>query len=106
MDGGARSPQETWLRLLLIDAGLPRPRTAIHVGDEGWDAVMAMGWDGPMVGLDFEGDDSDRYRVVQEIESQELFQRLGWFHIRVRPQHTRASIVHRARTALRQRGLS
>jgi hypothetical protein len=106
MDGGARSPQETWLRLLLIDAGLPRPRTAIHVGDEGWDAVMAMGWDGPMVGLDFEGDDTDRYRVVQEIESQELFQRLGWFHIRVRPQHTRASIVHRARTALRQRGLS
>lgn len=29
MDGGAQSPKETWLRLLLIDAGYPRPQTQI-----------------------------------------------------------------------------
>ena len=28
-DGGAASPKETWLRLLFIDAGLPRPTTQI-----------------------------------------------------------------------------
>jgi hypothetical protein len=26
---GAQSPKETWLRLLLIQAGLPRPQTQI-----------------------------------------------------------------------------
>lgn len=33
MDAGAQSPKETWLRLLLIDAGLPKPRTQISVSD-------------------------------------------------------------------------
>ncbi len=31
MDTGAESPRESYLRLLLIDAGLPRPRTQIPV---------------------------------------------------------------------------
>jgi hypothetical protein len=105
MDGGARSRRETALRLLLIDAGLPRPRTNIEVGDEIWSAAIAMGWDGPMVGIDCEEDGPiDGYRAVQHIEREELFHRLGWFHIRVRAQHATRSIVHRARSALRQRG--
>ena len=33
VDGGAASPKETWLRLLLIDAGFPRPTTQILVLD-------------------------------------------------------------------------
>jgi len=35
MDPGAQSPKETWLRLLLIDAGFPPPATQIpvHNGD-------------------------------------------------------------------------
>ncbi len=31
VDGGAQSPKETWLRLLLINAGFPKPRTQIPV---------------------------------------------------------------------------
>jgi hypothetical protein len=105
MDGGARSPRETALRLLLIDAGLPRPRTNVEVGDNTWSTAIAMGWDGPMVGIDFEEDEPiDGYRAVQHIEREELFHRLGWFHIRVRHQHAPRFIVHRARSALRQRG--
>lgn len=107
MDGGARSPRESSLRLLLIDAGLPRPRTGIILRDDMWGAVIAMGWDGPMVGVDHdEGERIDGYHAVQNIECEELFQRLGWFHIRVRREHNRRSIVHRVRAALRQRGLS
>ena len=34
VDAGARSAKQTWLRLLLIQAGLPRPRTQIPVRDE------------------------------------------------------------------------
>jgi hypothetical protein len=34
VEAGAQSPQETWLRLVLVDAGLPRPQTQIAVRDE------------------------------------------------------------------------
>ena len=55
MDGGAQSPKETWLRLVLIDGGLPRPRTQIRVSDGVDEAFIDMGYDEPMVGLDYEG---------------------------------------------------
>jgi hypothetical protein len=104
MDGGAQSPRETSVRLMLIDAGLPRPRTGIPLSDESWETTVAMGWDGPMIGIDCEDDPPpDGFRAVQAIACEELFQRLGWFHIRVHPKHTRHSVVHRARLALRQR---
>ncbi|WP_424071309.1 hypothetical protein [Mycobacterium sp.] len=31
VDAGSQSPKETWLRLLLVKAGLPRPTTQIPV---------------------------------------------------------------------------
>jgi hypothetical protein len=101
MDGGARSTQETSLRLLLIDAGLPRPRTGISLSDDLWEASIALGWDGPMVGVDY--DDGQRgLTAIQEIACDELFQRLGWFHIRAHPKHARRFTVHRVRNALRR----
>jgi hypothetical protein len=104
MDGGARSPRETSLRLLVTDAGLPRPRTDICLSDDKWSARFAMGWDGPKVGVVYEDDEPiDGHRAVQHIETHELFQRLGWFAIRVRRQHAPSVIVHRVRNALRQR---
>ena len=33
-DAGAQSPKESWLRVVLIQAGLPRPQTQIPVCDE------------------------------------------------------------------------
>jgi len=52
VDGGAASPQETRLRLLFIDAGLPRPTTQIPVFDEDGEFVrfLDMGWEDFMVG--------------------------------------------------------
>ncbi|WP_319434778.1 hypothetical protein [Mycobacterium sp. RTGN5] len=35
VDAGAQSPKETWLRLLLIEAGFPRPRTQIPLFSPG-----------------------------------------------------------------------
>jgi hypothetical protein len=43
MDAGAQSPRETWLRLLLIDAGLPPPRTQIRVSDGVREAFIDWG---------------------------------------------------------------
>jgi hypothetical protein len=34
VDPGAQSPKETWLRLVLVQANLPRPQTQIPVLDE------------------------------------------------------------------------
>ena len=102
MDGGARSPEETALRLLLIDAGLPKPRTSISLGDNLWEATIGMGWDEPKVGIDCEESRSG-LNAVQDTECQDLFQRLGWYYIRVLPQHAPAVTLHRVRQAFRQR---
>ncbi|MGV0803276.1 hypothetical protein ABQF26_40235, partial [Mycolicibacterium elephantis] len=47
VDGGAASLQETRLRLLYLDAGLPRPATQIPVFDEYGQLVriLDMGWE-------------------------------------------------------------
>src|ERR1700754_3819553 len=54
-DGGSQSPQETRLRLILIDDGLPPPRTQIMVTDGKNQAFIDMGYDEPHVGFDYEG---------------------------------------------------
>lgn len=105
MDGGARSPQESHFRLRLIDAGLPTPCTNIVVGDDLWQAVIAMGWEGPNVGVDcYDIDETDHYRITQQLETEELLQRLGWMHFRIRPDHTATPTIGRIRAALRERG--
>jgi hypothetical protein len=102
MDGGASSRHQTRLRLMLHDAGLPRPCTSIVLSDTSRRAVLAIGWHDAMVGLEHESDLA-MLGTIQRIDRDELIQRLGWFRILAHRNHTRASIVHRVRTALRQR---
>ena len=87
MDGGAQSPKESWLRLVLIDAGLPRPRTQIEVrGHDGCRlAYLDMGWDGPMVAVEYDGDQhrSDRRQYVKDIRRFQRVEELGWRLVRV-----------------------
>ena len=51
VDGGAASPRETWLRLLLIDAGFPKPTTQIPVveGRGRLVRMLDMGWEDLLV---------------------------------------------------------
>jgi hypothetical protein len=106
MDGGTRCPLETRIRLMLADAGLPRPRTPIVLTAEDDYAVIGMGWDGPRVGVSFyEGSEvSDPYCLVQRTRRQDFVQRMDWMELLVTPMDTRASVIHRARRALRERG--
>ncbi|WP_111511727.1 hypothetical protein [Mycobacterium kyogaense] len=68
MDAGAQSPQETRLRLLLIDRGFPRPETQIPVVDgNGYTfAYLDMGWEQLGIAVEYDGDhhrtDIDQYR--------------------------------------------
>lgn len=106
MDAGAQSPKETWLRLVLIDAGLPAPRTQIRVSDGVNVAFIDMGYDEPMVGLDYEGShhSTQRERYVYDIGRAELVEQQGWIDIRVVAEHTRRFIIHRVHEAFARRG--
>ncbi|MGV0837332.1 hypothetical protein [Mycolicibacterium thermoresistibile] len=106
MDGGAQSLRETWLRLLLIDAGLPRPRTQIKVSDGYREAFLDMGYDEPKVGLDYEGKhhSTERGQYVHDIGRAELIDAQGWIDLRVVAEHSRGFILHRVREAFARRG--
>jgi hypothetical protein len=106
MDGGAQSPQETRLRLILIDDGLPPPRTQIMVSDGMNRAFIDMGYDEPRVGFDYEGVHHSEVRdqYVHDIGRAELIDRQGWTDIRVVAEHSRRFILHRAYSAFAKSG--
>lgn len=103
VDGGAQSPKETWLRLLLIDAGFPRPQTQIAVRNEwGWpEAYLDMGWDDVKVAVEYDGDHhrSLRAQYAKDISRLEMLERYGWIVVRVIAEHRPAGIIRRVRDA-------
>ncbi|AQA01836.1 hypothetical protein BVC93_04585 [Mycobacterium sp. MS1601] len=105
MDAGAQSPQETWLRLVLVDAGFPRPRTQIPLSHGGRCAYLDMGWEEPQIALDYEGDHHRQQRptYVRDIGRYDMIERLGWLDLRVVREHSRAFIIHRVREAAARR---
>ena len=107
VDGGAASPKETWLRLLLIDAGLPAPTTQIPVID-GYRPVafLDMGWEEFTVAAEYDGDQhrSDRRQYVKDIRRQEMVGELGWQVVRVVAEDRPRDVIDRVSAALRRRG--
>lgn len=107
VDAGAQSPKETWLRLLLIKGGLPRPQTQIAVHDEFGEVIayLDMGWEGVKVAVEYDGSQhrSDRRQYIWDIRRLELLERLGWIVIRVVAGDQPADIVRRVRSALSRR---
>ena len=108
MDAGAQSPKETWLRLVLIDAGFARPRTQIPVTDGVNRAVLDLGYEEPRIGFDYDGaiHQTDRRRFVHDIGRAELIDRQGWIDIHVVAEHSTGFILHRAREAFTRRGVA
>jgi hypothetical protein len=106
MDGGAQSPQETRVRLILVDDGLPPPRTQIRVSDGYSEAFIDMGYDEPQVGFDYEGShhSEDRGQYVYDIGRAEVIDRQGWIDIKVVAEHSERFILHRAYAAFARRG--
>jgi very-short-patch-repair endonuclease len=102
VDAGAQSPQETYLRLLLIDAGLPRPSTQIPVliGEQTY--YLDMGWEDCMVAVEYDGDHhrTDVMQYRKDIRRLEALERMGWIVIRVTAGDRRAAILRRVRCAL------
>jgi hypothetical protein len=107
VDGGADSPRETRLRLLFIDAGLPRPSTQIPVFDRHkLVRTVDMGWEAFKVAAEYDGDQhrTSRKRYVDDLRALPYLERLGWIVIRVIKEDSDKYIVGRARKALLCRG--
>jgi len=107
VDAGAASPKETWLRLLLINAGLPVPTTQIPV-QETWQAfaVLDMGWEKYKVAVEYDGDHhrSDRRQYARDQWRLRKLEELGWIIIRVIAEDKPEDVLRRVREALRRRG--
>jgi very-short-patch-repair endonuclease len=110
IDDGAQSPKESWLRSLLIRAGLPRPQTQIAVRDE-WGyaaAYLDMGWEDLKIAVECDGDHhrTDRFQYVKDIRRLEMLERMGWIVIRVIAEDHPEDILRRVHEALARRRFS
>ncbi|VBA56314.1 hypothetical protein LAUMK142_05483 [Mycobacterium pseudokansasii] len=107
VDAGAASPRETWLRLLLIDAGFPTPSTQIPVQKD-WRliAMLDMGWEKYQVAAEYDGDQhrTDRRRYAHDQRRLRTLAQLGWLIIRVIAEDRSEEVIARVRNALLTRG--
>jgi very-short-patch-repair endonuclease len=111
MDAGAQSPRETHLRLLLIGAGHPKPRTQIPVlsPDGRRRYYLDMGWEDVKIAVEYDGDHhrSDPVQFEHDLTRTADVEERGWRLIRVvkrsRPDEVLARVQRawQARSTLR-----
>jgi very-short-patch-repair endonuclease len=106
-DAGAQSPKESWLRIILIQAGLRRPQTQIPVLDDFGDVVayLDMGWEDVKVAVEYDGEQhrTDRRQYTWDVRRLEMLERLGWIVVRVVAGDRPAEVLRRVRAALARR---
>lgn len=93
-DPGAQSPKETWLRLLLMDEGFPRPQTQIPVlGPDGRRKYfLDMGWEDLMLAVEYDGE-QHATQIGYDIPRNEYLAAAGWTVVTVAAGHQRAEII-------------
>lgn len=107
VDAGAASPKETWLRLLIVGAGLPAPETQIPVAVHYRTvAVLDMGWERFKVAAEYDGDQHRRSRrqYVRDIKRLNELTECGWIIVRVVAEDRPDDVIRTLREALRRRG--
>lgn len=108
VDGGAASPRETWLRLLLVDAGLPRPTTQLAVVENRGKRLrtLDMGWEDYIVGVEYDGDQhrTDRPQYAKDVRVKRKLAEFGWLMTFVIKEDRPDEIVASVRDALVSRG--
>ena len=106
IDGGAESPQETRVRLLLIGAGLPKPETQIEFRD--LHIRVDMGWREWKVAVEYDGIQhwTDSSQRSWDIERIAMLEAAGWVVIRVSAEMLKRPqvIIDRVHAALTDRG--
>jgi very-short-patch-repair endonuclease len=106
VDGGAESPQESRLRLLLIRGGLPAPETQIEFRD--LRIRVDMGWRQWKVVVEYDGVQhwTDGRQRSWDIERIAMLESTGWTVVRVSAEMMSRPhvIIERVRTKLRAAG--
>lgn len=99
VDGNAQSPKETWLRLLLINSGFPRPRTQIPVlGPDGLPRYfLDMGWEDIMLAVEYDGGQhwTDPRQHADDVTRHEYLANIGWTVVRVVSRHRGHDVIRR-----------
>lgn len=107
VDAGAQSPRESWLRLVLVRAGLPKPRTQIRVYEDatGMAAYLDMGWEELRVAAEYDGDHhrSDPAQFRRDVKRHEMLQRRDWIVVRILAADREYDIIRRVRAARARR---
>ncbi|MEU6787488.1 DUF559 domain-containing protein [Nonomuraea angiospora] len=86
-DRGAASPRESWLRVILVEGGLPRPTTQIRVElDDDRCAYLDLGWEEFKVAVEYDGQEHHTSPADQQRDTdrREELRRRGWRVIAVR----------------------
>lgn len=108
VDGGAESPQESWLRMLFVDAGLPSPTTqfVVYTAEGRYIKRLDMVWEEYKVGAEYDGEQhlTDRTVYARDVWVGRELQRAQWSLIRVVKEDRGAQIVAHARAVLLARG--
>lgn len=109
-DRGAASPRESWLRVILVDAGLPRPTTQLKVAlDTNRCAYLDLGWEPYRLAVEYDGHDhhtspTDRRR---DESRRKALHAKGWRVIPIRrdiiPRRT-GELLEAVANALIERG--
>lgn len=82
----SRSRPETWMRLVIVDAGLPEPHANLDVFDAGaWLAQVDLAYPRHKVAMEYEGDHhrTDPRQWAVDIQRVERLAEAGWRVIRV-----------------------
>lgn len=106
VDPRAESAMESWVRVVLAEAGLPRPVPQLVVRDERsrFVARVDLAWPRHRLVLEYDGDHHrDRATWVKDLRRREELERLGWTVLVVTAVDvlsSPASVVHRVASRL------
>ncbi|BBX19309.1 hypothetical protein CRI77_00060 [Mycolicibacterium duvalii] len=107
VDPGAESPRETWLRLVVVRAGYPKPSTQLPVRNE-YGVVIGtvdLGWIQPKIALEYEGKQHrlSAEQFERDIRRYDEMIDLGWIVIRVTSLDSEATVRTRVAEAWNRR---
>ncbi|WP_236863462.1 endonuclease domain-containing protein [Brevibacterium daeguense] len=96
------SPQETRLRLTIVDAGLPEPVVHPPISADGVVLHPDLAYLDEMIAIEYEGDEhrSDPERWARDIERYDALTELGWTVIRVTRRSSIPKFIERLRMLL------
>jgi hypothetical protein len=111
IDPASESPPESWMRLLIVEGGLPRPESqiAVHDSDGVEFARLDLGYRRFKLGIEFDGVEfhSSIEQKLHDEQRDRRLARLGWTIIRVTAERLREypqDLVDEIETALRACG--